>query len=93
MHLLYASKIHALKVLRDEGLVNTNEPFLNLLTQGMVLKDVRQNVKIQRQYNVSPQSMIKQYGCDAVRFFIIFAAPPEQDLEWSDTGIEGAFRF
>ena len=90
MHLLYARFMH--KVLRDEGLVNSNEPFLNLLTQGMVLKDGAKMSK-SKGNTVSPQSMIKQYGCDAVRFFIIFAAPPEQDLEWSDTGIEGAYRF
>jgi leucyl-tRNA synthetase len=90
MHLLYARFMH--KVLRDEGLVNTAEPFNKLLTQGMVLKDGAKMSK-SKGNTVSPQSMIKQYGCDAIRFFIIFTAPPEQALEWSDSGIEGAYRF
>ena len=90
LHLLYARFMH--KVLRDEGLLSTNEPFTRLLTQGMVLKD---GVKMSKSKNntVSPQGLIKKYGVDTIRFFIIFAAPPEQDLEWSDTGVEGAFRF
>jgi leucyl-tRNA synthetase len=90
MHLLYARFMH--KVLRDEGLVNTGEPFNKLLTQGMVLKDGAKMSK-SKGNTVSPQSMIKQYGCDAIRFFIIFTAPPEHSLEWSNSGIEGSFRF
>jgi leucyl-tRNA synthetase len=90
MHLLYARFMH--KVLRDMGLVNSSEPFTKLLTQGMILKDGAKMSK-SKGNTVSPQSMVKQYGSDAVRFFIIFSAPPEQSLEWIDTGIEGAFRF
>jgi leucyl-tRNA synthetase len=90
MHLLYARFMH--KVLRDEGLVNSSEPFNRLLTQGMVLKDGAKMSK-SKGNTVSPQALIKDYGCDAVRFFTIFAAPPEQNLEWSDSGIEGAYRF
>lgn len=90
MHLLYARFIH--KVLRDEGLVNSNEPFKKLLTQGMVLKD---GIKMSKSKGnvVDPDSLIKQYGADSVRLFVIFTAPPEQSLEWSDSGFEGCFRF
>ena len=90
MHLLYARFIH--KVLRDEGLTNSSEPFCNLLTQGMVLKDGAKMSK-SKGNTVSPLPLIKKYGADTVRFFIIFAAPPEQDLEWSDAGVDGAFRY
>ena len=90
MHLLYARFIH--KVLRDLGLLNSNEPFIRLLTQGMVLKN---GIKMSKSKNnvVTPQELIKKYGADTVRLFIIFAAPPEKDLKWSDTGVEGAYRF
>ena len=90
MHLLYVRFIH--KVLRNFGLLHSNEPFTQLLTQGMVLKD---GVKMSKSKGnvVTPQLLIKKYGADTVRLFIIFAAPPEQDLEWSDAGIEGAYRF
>ena len=90
MHLLYARFIH--KVLRDLGLLNSNEPFLRLLTQGMVLNDGTKMSKSKGNV-VTPQSLIKKYGSDTVRLFIIFVAPPEQDLEWSDSVAEGAHRF
>ena len=90
MHLLYTRFFH--KVLRDLGLLNSNEPFSRLLTQGMVLNDGTKMSKSKGNI-VTPQSLVKKYGSDTVRLFIIFAAPPEQDLEWSDRGIEGAHRF
>jgi leucyl-tRNA synthetase len=90
MHLLYARFMH--KLLRDIGLLNSNEPFTRLLTQGMVLKDGAKMSK-SKDNIVAPLALIKQYGADTVRLFIIFAAPPEHDLEWSDEGVEGAYRF
>ncbi|AJC50635.1 leucine--tRNA ligase [Coxiella endosymbiont of Amblyomma americanum] len=90
MHLLYTRFFH--KVLRDLGFLDSNEPFLRLLTQGMVLKDGMKMSKSKGNV-VTPQPLIKKYGSDAIRLFIIFTAPPEQDLEWSDIGIEGAHRF
>jgi len=90
MHLLYARFFH--KVLRDFNLVNSDEPFTNLLTQGMVLKDGAKMSK-SKGNTVDPQDLISKYGADTVRFFSIFAAPPEQSLEWSDKGVEGSFRF
>jgi leucyl-tRNA synthetase len=90
MHLLYARFIH--KIMRDEGLLNSDEPFTSLLTQGMVLKDGAKMSK-SKGNTVSPHELIEKYGADTVRFFIIFAAPPEQSLEWSDSGVEGSFRF
>lgn len=90
MHLLYARFIH--KVLRDEGLVNSDEPFTNLLTQGMVLKDGAKMSK-SKGNTVSPKPLIEKYGADTARLFAIFAAPPEQSLDWSDSGVDGAFRF
>ncbi|MFU8798107.1 MAG: leucine--tRNA ligase, partial [Gammaproteobacteria bacterium] len=90
LHLLYARFFH--KLLRDEGFVTSNEPFKRLLTQGMVLKDGAKMSK-SKGNTVDPQALIDQYGADTVRFFIIFAAPPEQSLEWSDAGVEGAHRF
>ncbi|MBP9721757.1 MAG: leucine--tRNA ligase [Gammaproteobacteria bacterium] len=90
MHLLYARFFH--KVMRDEGLVNTDEPFKNLLTQGMVLKDGSKMSK-SKGNTVSPVDLINKYGADTVRLFSMFAAPPEQSLEYSDMGVEGAFRF
>jgi leucyl-tRNA synthetase len=80
------------KYLRDEGLIKNDEPFKNLLTQGMVLKDGAKMSK-SKGNTVDPQEMIAQYGADTVRLFILFAAPPTQDLEWSDSGLEGAHRF
>ncbi|MGZ4996483.1 MAG: leucine--tRNA ligase [Methylobacter sp.] len=90
LHLLYAR--FYTKLLRDEGLVICDEPFKKLLTQGMVLKDGSKMSK-SKGNTVDPQSLIDQYGADTVRLFIMFAAPPEQSLEWSDSGVEGAFRF
>lgn len=90
MHLLYARFIH--KAMRDIGLVDCDEPFTRLLTQGMVLKDGAKMSK-SKGNTVSPQTLIDQYGADTVRLFSIFAAPPEQSLEWSDSGVEGAYRF
>jgi len=90
MHLLYARFVH--KLMRDEGLLNSDEPFTRLLTQGMVLN---QGIKMSKSKGntVDPGPLIEMYGADTVRLFTIFAAPPEQNLEWSDTGIEGAHRF
>ncbi|MDQ2993933.1 MAG: leucine--tRNA ligase [Pseudomonadota bacterium] len=90
LHLLYARFLH--KILRDEGLLNSDEPFTRLLTQGMVLKDGSKMSKSVGN-TVSPTDLIAKYGADTVRLFIIFAAPPEQSLEWSDSGVEGAHRF
>lgn len=90
LHLLYARFFH--KLLRDEGLVTSNEPFKNLLTQGMVLKDGSKMSK-SKGNTVDPKILIEKYGADTVRLFIMFAAPPEQSLEWSDSGVEGASRF
>ncbi len=90
LHLLYARFMH--KLLRDQGLLNSNEPFKSLLTQGMVLKDGFKMSKSKGNI-VAPHQLIKEYGADTVRLFIIFAAPPEQALEWSDSGVEGAYRF
>jgi leucyl-tRNA synthetase len=90
LHLLYARFYN--KLLRDEGLLVSDEPFKRLLTQGMVLKDGSKMSK-SKGNTVDPQGLIDQYGADTVRLFIMFAAPPEQSLEWSDSGVEGAFRF
>ena len=90
LHLLYARFFH--KLMRDAGLVSSDEPFKRLLTQGMVLKDGAKMSK-SRGNTVDPQSLIDQYGADTVRLFSMFAAPPEQSLEWSDSGVEGAHRF
>ena len=90
LHLLYARFFH--KLMRDEGLVNSDEPFKRLLTQGMVLKDGAKMSK-SKGNTVDPQQLIDRYGADTVRLFSMFAAPPEQSLEWSDSGVEGANRF
>ena len=90
LHLLYAR--FYTKLLRDEGLLVADEPFKQLLTQGMVLKDGSKMSK-SKGNTVDPQALIDEYGADTVRLFIMFAAPPEQSLEWSDSGVEGAFRF
>jgi leucyl-tRNA synthetase len=90
LHLLYAR--FYTKLLRDEGLIAVDEPFKKLLTQGMVLKDGTKMSK-SKGNTVDPQGLIAQYGADTVRLFIMFAAPPEQSLEWSDSGVEGASRF
>lgn len=90
LHLLYARFFH--KLMRDFGLLNSAEPFKRLLAQGMVLKDGAKMSK-SKGNTVDPADLIKQYGADTVRLFIAFAAPPEQSLEWSDAGVEGAYRF
>ncbi len=90
LHLLYARFFT--KVMRDVGLLSIDEPFEKLLTQGMVLKD---GVKMSKSKGntVDPQELIKKYGADTVRLFTMFAAPPEQSLEWNDDAVEGAYRF
>ena len=90
LHLLYSRFF--LKVLRDAGLVDYDEPFSNLLTQGMVIKD---GAKMSKSLGnvVSPEEILEKYGADTARLFILFAAPPERELEWSDKGVEGSFRF
>lgn len=90
LHLLYARFFH--KLMRDEGLINCDEPFDRLLTQGMVLKDGTKMSK-SKGNTVDPQQMISQYGADTVRLFIMFAAPPEQSLEWSDSAVGGSHKF
>ena len=90
LHLLYARFFQ--KLMADEGLVEAREPFTHLLTQGMVLKDGAKMSK-SKGNTVDPQALIDQYGADTVRLFVMFAAPPDQSLEWSDAGVEGAFRF
>lgn len=90
LHLLYARFFT--KVMRDLGLTEVNEPFSNLLTQGMVIKDGAKMSKSKGNI-VSPNYLIDKYGADTARLFSLFAAPPEKDLEWSDQGVEGAFRF
>jgi len=90
LHLLYARFFN--KLMRDEGLYKCDEPFKNLLTQGMVLKDGAKMSK-SKGNTVDPEELIKKYGADTVRLFVMFAAPPEYSLEWSDTAVEGSFRF
>ncbi len=90
LHLLYARFFT--KALHDFGYVGCDEPFANLLTQGMVLKD---GTKMSKSVGnvVSPEEIISKYGADTARLFILFAAPPERDLDWNDTAVEGAYRF
>jgi leucyl-tRNA synthetase len=90
LHLLYARFFH--KLMRNAGLVTSDEPFAQLLTQGMVLKDGTKMSK-SKGNTVDPLSLIERYGADTVRMFTMFAAPPEQSLEWSDSGVEGSHRF
>ncbi len=90
LHLLYSRFF--VKVLKDLELVDFDEPFNNLLTQGMVLKDGAKMSKSKGNV-VSPAEIIETYGADTARLFVLFAAPPERDLEWSDQGVEGCFRF
>ncbi len=90
LHLLYSRFFH--KLLRDAGLVASDEPFKRLLCQGMVLKDGAKMSK-SKGNTVDPQAMIEEFGADTVRLFMMFAAPPEQSLEWNDAGVEGAHRF
>ena len=80
------------RVMRDVGLTDVSEPFTNLLTQGMVLKDGAKMSKNKGNV-VDPQELIDKYGADTVRLFMMFAAPPEQSLEWSDDGVQGCYRF
>ena len=90
LHLLYSRFF--CKVLRDLGLHTVSEPFSNLLTQGMVIKD---GAKMSKSLGntVDPGSIIQQYGADTARLFILFASPPEKELDWSDKGVEGSYRF
>ena len=90
LHLLYSRFFQ--KLMRDLGLSAADEPFTNLLTQGMVLKDGAKMSK-NKGNTVDPQELIDRYGADTVRLFMMFAAPPEQALEWSDEGVQGASRF
>ena len=90
LHLLYARFYH--KLLRNEGLVNSDEPFTHLLTQGMVLKDGHKMSKSQGN-TVDPMPLIEKYGADTVRMFVMFASPPDQSLDWSESGVEGSSRF
>jgi len=90
LHLLYSRFFT--KVLYDLGYVKNEEPFENLLTQGMVLKDGAKMSKSKGNV-VSPEDIVAAYGADTARLFILFAAPPERDLEWSDQGVEGCYRF
>ncbi len=90
LHLLYSRFFQ--RVMRDEGLTDVSEPFTNLLTQGMVLKDGAKMSKNKGNI-VDPQELIAKYGADTVRLFMMFAAPAEQSLEWSDEGVQGSYRF
>ena len=90
LHLLYARFFH--KLMRDEGLLDCDEPFTNLLTQGMVLKDGAKMSK-SKGNTVDPQPLIEKFGADTVRLFTMFAAPPDHALEWVDTAVEGSARF
>ncbi|OPY59122.1 MAG: Leucine--tRNA ligase [Pelotomaculum sp. PtaU1.Bin035] len=90
LHLLYSRFFT--KVLYDLKLVSVQEPFTNLLTQGMVLKDGTKMSKSKGNV-ISPEDIVARYGADTARLFILFAAPPERDLEWSDQGVEGCYRF
>ena len=90
LHLLYSRFFT--KAIRDVGLADLDEPFENLLTQGMVIKD---GTKMSKSVGnvVDPDDMIKKYGADTVRVFMLFAAPVQRDLDWSDEGVEGGYRF
>ncbi len=90
LHLLYARFFT--KALRDLGYINVDEPFSNLLTQGMVLKDGAKMSK-SKGNTVDPDELIAKYGADTARLFILFAAPPQKELEWNDSAVEGAFKF
>ena len=90
LHLIY-SRFFA-RVFHDLGMVNHKEPFTHLLTQGMVLKDGAVMSKSKGNV-VDPDSMTEKYGSDALRLYVMFVAPPEKEVEWTDTGLEGSFRF
>jgi len=90
LHLLYSRFFT--RILRDVGLINFDEPFKRLLTQGMVLKDG--SVMSKSKGNVvDPDDMLTKYGADSLRLYVMFVAPPEKEVEWSDSGLEGSFRF
>ncbi|ACD95832.1 leucine--tRNA ligase [Trichlorobacter lovleyi] len=90
LHLLYARFFT--KVMRDLGYVDVDEPFTNLLTQGMVIKDGAKMSKSKGNV-VDPDALIKRYGADTARLFSLFAAPPEKDLDWNEQGVDGCYRF
>ena len=90
LHLLYARFFT--KVMRDLGHISADEPFINLLTQGMVIKDGAKMSKSKGNV-VDPDALITRYGADTARLFSLFAAPPEKDLDWNDQGVDGSFRF
>jgi len=90
LHLLYSRFFQ--RLMRDEGLIDVTEPFTNLLTQGMVLKDGAKMSK-SKGNTVDPEALIEKYGADTVRLYMMFTSPPEQSLDWSDSAVEGAFRF
>ena len=90
LHLLYSRFFY--RCLRDLGFVESSEPFLNVLCQGMVLKNGKKMSK-SKGNAVDPNELIKQYGADTVRLFVMFAAPPDQSFEWSDQGVQGASRY
>ena len=90
LHLLYSRFFY--RCLRDLGFVESSEPFLNVLCQGMVLKNGKKMSK-SKGSAVDPDELIKQYGADTVRLFLMFAAPPDQSFEWSDQGVQGASRY
>jgi leucyl-tRNA synthetase len=90
LHLLYARFFH--KLMRDMNIVDNSEPFTSLLSQGMVLQG---GIKMSKSKGntIDPNDIINKYGADTIRLFIMFSAPPEQSLEWSDTAIEGSYKF
>jgi leucyl-tRNA synthetase len=90
LHLLYARFFT--KVMQDLGLIDIGEPFRNLLTQGMVIKNGAKMSKSKGNV-VDPDEIVERFGADTIRLFILFASPPDRDLDWSDRGVEGAFRF
>lgn len=90
LHLMYARFFT--KVLYDMGLLDAEEPFANLLTQGMVIKEGAKMSKSKGNI-ISPEEIVNKYGADTARLFILFAAPPERDLDWSEQGVEGSYRF
>jgi len=90
LHLLYSRFFT--RVLRDIGLLTFDEPFTRLLTQGMVLKDGAVMSKSKGNV-VDPDDMLSKYGADALRLYVMFVAPPEKEVEWSDSGLEGSYRF
>jgi len=90
LHLLYSRFFY--RCLRDMGMVEESEPFTNLLCQGMVLKDGFKMSK-SKGNTIDPNDLVKKYGADSLRLFVMFAAPPDQSFEWSDKGIQGSHRF